>query len=88
MCDGPTHGSATVRWRVGRRPLGPGVRAGRAIAAPHGILVISHDISEQRGDCRRAEVRTKTDEDIAGARTGRDLLNLGICDQPYLEETF
>jgi hypothetical protein len=61
---------------------------GRAIAAPHGVLVISHDVSEQRGDCRRAEVRTKTHEDIAGERTGRDLLDLGLFDEPHLEETF
>jgi hypothetical protein len=61
---------------------------GCAIAAAHGVLVISHDISKQRGDRRRAEVRTKTHEDIAGERTGRDLLNLGSCDKPYLEVSF
>jgi hypothetical protein len=58
------------------------------IAAPHGVHVIRHDLREQRGNRRRAEVRTKTDEDIAGARTGRDLLDLGMGDKPHFEETF
>jgi hypothetical protein len=61
---------------------------GRTIAALHGVLVIRHDISKQRGDCRRAKVRTKTHEDIACERAGRDLLNLGSVDKSHLEETF
>jgi hypothetical protein len=61
---------------------------GRTIAALHGVLVIRHDLSKQRGNRRRAEGRTKTHEDIACERTGRNLLNLGSFDKPHLEETF
>ena len=42
----------------------------RAVLAPYDVLMVSHDVGEQRSDRHRTGIGTKVDQHIARERAG------------------